>query len=129
MTRKHLSAWSRASIRLDRQQARLDVGLLGSNHLVAGLLVGILVDQLDARIAVHLADLYAFYGELTGVRIARKHISWYTKGLAGSCAFRHRMNQLGTTGEQLAAIDAFFDAQAARDDRLVYSEEVEELAA
>jgi hypothetical protein len=39
------------------------------------------------------------------------------------------MNQLGTTGEQLAAIDAFFDAQAARDDRLVYSEEVEELAA
>ncbi len=31
----------------------------------------------------HLADLYAFYGEDTGVKVARKHISWYTKGLAG----------------------------------------------
>ena len=33
---------------------------------------------------------YAFYGEDTGVRIARKHIGWYTKGLAGSAAFRQR---------------------------------------
>jgi tRNA-dihydrouridine synthase B len=41
----------------------------------------------------HLADLYAFYGSETGVRVARKHISWYTKGLAGSAQFRHAMNQ------------------------------------
>jgi tRNA-dihydrouridine synthase B len=56
----------------------------------------------------HLADLYAFYGDDTGVKIARKHISWYTKGLVGSAAFRHAMNQLPTVPAQLAAIDDFF---------------------
>ena len=45
----------------------------------------------------HLHELYSFYGEYSGVRIARKHISWYTKGLVGSAAFRHAMNQLQST--------------------------------
>jgi tRNA-dihydrouridine synthase B len=56
----------------------------------------------------HLADLYAFYGEQTGVKIARKHISWYTKGLAGAAHFRHAMNQLDSVAAQLAAADDFF---------------------
>ncbi len=56
----------------------------------------------------HLADLYGFYGEMTGVKIARKHISWYTKGIVGAAHFRHAMNQLQTVGEQLAATDEFF---------------------
>jgi tRNA-dihydrouridine synthase B len=56
----------------------------------------------------HLNDLYGFYGEQTGVRIARKHISWYTKGIAGAAHFRHAMNQLQTVGEQMAATDDFF---------------------
>ena len=56
----------------------------------------------------HMHELYAFYGEQTGVRVARKHISWYTKGLPGSAVFRHAMNQLETTGEQLAAAENFF---------------------
>jgi tRNA-dihydrouridine synthase B len=57
----------------------------------------------------HLADLYDFYGEYTGVRMARKHISWYTRGLAGSAAFRHGMNQLETRQEQADAVERFFD--------------------
>jgi tRNA-dihydrouridine synthase B len=61
----------------------------------------------------HLADLYAFYGEDTGGKIARKHIAWYTKGIAGAAHFRHAMNQLTTVHEQLAATDEFFCAQAA----------------
>ena len=44
----------------------------------------------------HLHDLYEFYGELTGMRMARKHISWYTKGLKDSANFRHSMNTLQT---------------------------------
>jgi tRNA-dihydrouridine synthase B len=56
----------------------------------------------------HLADLYDFYGEVTGVRVARKHISWYTKGLVGSANFRHAMNQLPTVEEQLSAVNEFF---------------------
>jgi tRNA-dihydrouridine synthase B len=72
----------------------------------------------------HLHDLYGFYGEQTGVRVARKHISWYTKGLADSAAFRHAMNQLQTCAEQLAAVDEFFAGLADRAERLVYAEEL-----
>lgn len=64
----------------------------------------------------HLADLYGFYGEETGVRIARKHISWYTKGIVGAAHFRHAMNQLQTVSEQLSATDEFFLGTAANDD-------------
>lgn len=71
----------------------------------------------------HLEDHYAFYGEFTGVRTARKHIGWYTRGLSGANAFRHRMNTLDTTREQLLAVNAFFDAQQALSDRLVYVED------
>ncbi|MCL2657484.1 MAG: tRNA dihydrouridine synthase DusB [Betaproteobacteria bacterium] len=56
----------------------------------------------------HLADLYGFYGEEVGVRIARKHIAWYTKGLMGAHAFRQSMNTLPDIAAQLAAVDDFF---------------------
>jgi tRNA-dihydrouridine synthase B len=68
----------------------------------------------------HLEDHYAFYGEFTGVRTARKHIGWYTRGLSGANAFRHRMNTLDTTRDQLLAVNQFFDAQQALSERLVY---------
>ncbi|HMM47108.1 MAG TPA: tRNA dihydrouridine synthase DusB [Thiobacillaceae bacterium] len=71
------------------------------------------VAEIHAVLREHLDDLYAFYGEVTGVRVARKHISWYTKGLAGSNAFRHAMNQLDTVAEQVDVVDDYF-AQAAR---------------
>jgi tRNA-dihydrouridine synthase B len=84
------------------------------------------VTEIHRVLLGHLHDLYAFYGEHTGVRVARKHISWYTKGLAGSAAFRHGMNQLETSAEQLAAVNAFFAELASRGRRLQY---IEELAA
>jgi tRNA-dihydrouridine synthase B len=84
------------------------------------------VAEIHRVLVAHLHDLYEFYGEHTGVRVARKHISWYSKGLAGSAAFRHAMNQLETCREQLAAVDAFFAQLAGRGPRLTY---VEELAA
>ena len=84
------------------------------------------VAEIHRVLAAHLRDLYAFYGEHTGVRVARKHISWYTRGLAGSAAFRHAMNQLQTCAEQLAAVDEFFGELASFGQRLNY---VEELAA
>ncbi|HQR04295.1 MAG: tRNA dihydrouridine synthase DusB [Proteobacteria bacterium] len=80
------------------------------------------VGEIHSVLREHLADLYAFYGEETGVRVARKHISWYTRGLIGSAHFRHAMNQLATVQEQLAATDAFFLARAAANDQLCYDE-------
>jgi tRNA-dihydrouridine synthase B len=76
----------------------------------------------------HLQDLYSFYGEYSGVRIARKHISWYTKGLVGSASFRHAMNQLQGVDEQLAAVNEFFSQLAGYGRQLTYVE-AEELAA
>jgi tRNA-dihydrouridine synthase B len=82
------------------------------------------VTEIHRVLREHLDDLYAFYGEQTGVRVARKHISWYTKGLAGSAAFRHAMNQLQTCAEQQAAVDAFFGELAGHGRHLTYLEEL-----
>ena len=82
-----------------------------------------LVSEIHAVLVAHLHDLHAFYGRETGVKVARKHISWYTKGLAGSASFRHRMNQLQTCEEQLQAVNEFFDMLASEHSRLQYAEE------
>jgi len=83
-----------------------------------------LVSEIHSVLVGHLHDLYAFYGRETGVKIARKHISWYTKGLAGSAGFRHHMNQLATCEEQLEAVDRFFEQLAQQHQRLRYEEEL-----
>lgn len=81
------------------------------------------VREIHGVLLAHLHDLYEFYGEYTGVRVARKHISWYTKGLAGSAAFRHAMNRLESSAEQLKAVHAFFAQLADCGPRLNYVEE------
>ena len=86
------------------------------------------VSEIHRVLINHLHDLYDFYGEYSGVRIARKHISWYTKGLVGSAAFRHNMNQLQTTDQQMAAASEFFSELANYGRQLTYIEH-EELAA
>jgi tRNA-dihydrouridine synthase B len=88
-----------------------------------------LVDEIHRILRAHLEDLYAFYGVETGVRVARKHIGWYTRGLPGSAQFRFDMNQLRDAAEQTGAVDRFFGAQARRGARLAYIEEPEEEAA
>lgn len=80
------------------------------------------VSEIHAVMLEHLHDLYAFYGDLTGMRVARKHISWYTKGLSGSANFRHNMNQLQSIEEQLDAINGFFAALQQQGERLKYDE-------
>jgi len=60
----------------------------------------------------HLEELYSFYGEYTGVRIARKHISWYSKGQHSGAAFRQQVNRVDTIKQQLAMTHEFFDQLA-----------------
>jgi len=71
--------------------------------------------EIHAVLRGHLAELYEFYGEETGAKIARKHIAWYTKGIVGAARFRHAMNQLTTMDAQLAATDEFFLSPAANE--------------
>lgn len=44
-------------------------------------------------ITEHYRAMLDHYDRLTGVNMARKHIGWYTKGLAGSAEFRNAVNQ------------------------------------
>lgn len=81
------------------------------------------VAEIQRVLIDHLQELYQFYGEYSGVRIARKHISWYTRGLAGSAAFRHAMNRLTSAEEQLTATHQFFYEQADRGRTLTYIDE------
>ncbi len=81
------------------------------------------IEEIRHVLINHLHDLYVFYGEYSGVRMARKHISWYTRGLAGSAVFRHAMNQLQTIDTQLAATNLFFDALAEQGKELIYTED------
>jgi len=97
--------------------------LTSGNHLPAPRIVEIRKVLLD-----HLRALYELYGEQSGVRVARKHIGWYVKGLAGASLFRHNMNRLETTHQQLDAVGAYLDGLAIHGDRLTYSE-AEDLAA
>ncbi len=78
------------------------------------------VSEIHRVLRQHLYDLYEFYGEQSGVRIARKHISWYTKGLYDSSVFRHAMNQLQTLEQQVSAVDDFFDQCRAHGKNLAY---------
>jgi tRNA-dihydrouridine synthase B len=58
----------------------------------------------------HLDNLYAFYGAQHGVKVARKHIAWYSKAQQGSAEFRRRVNQAETTQEQGRLIAGYFDS-------------------
>lgn len=72
----------------------------------------------------HLNELYEFYGEYSGCRIARKHIAWYTKGLRGSNEFRQSMYQVESTFEQAQVVSQYFNQLLDQGERLQYSEAV-----
>jgi len=65
----------------------------------------------------HVLDMLDHYGREPGVRMARKHIGWYTRGLPRSAEFRAAINRIGCADAALAAIDRFYvslcDAQEA----------------
>lgn len=56
----------------------------------------------------HLQEIYRFYGEYSGCRIARKHIAWYTQSLPDSAKFRQMMYEKTSTAEQYSVVQDFF---------------------
>ncbi len=62
----------------------------------------------------HLEDLYAFYGELPGVRIARKHLGWYARDRPENAAFRNVVNGTDCALMQLRLTRDYFDGLAGR---------------
>jgi tRNA-dihydrouridine synthase B len=58
----------------------------------------------------HLEDLYGFYGEPMGVRIARKHLGWYARDRPENAAFRAVANRAEGADEQYRLTRDYFDA-------------------
>jgi len=57
----------------------------------------------------HYGAIREHFGEDAGVRLARKHLAWYSRGLRGSAEFRATINRLPASAAVLAQIDRFYD--------------------
>jgi len=66
--------------------------------------------EVRAILVEHLENLYAFYGEQQGVRIARKHLGWYAKDRSENAAFRAIVNRAESAAEQLRLTRDYFDS-------------------
>ncbi|OUR72503.1 tRNA dihydrouridine synthase DusB [Methylophaga sp. 41_12_T18] len=66
------------------------------------------VKEIRQTLIEHLHTLYDFYGDYTGVRMARKHIAWYSKGLRDGNPFRQQMNTFEQPQQQLDFTEQFF---------------------
>ncbi len=60
-------------------------------------------------LSTHLRELYRFYGEFMGPRIARKHAGWYLQTVPNSEAFRKTFNTIDNAEEQQTSIQNFFE--------------------
>ena len=56
----------------------------------------------------HYRDMMKLYGEDVGVKVARKHVGWYTKGLTGSAEFRNRANSESDPRVVLEMLEDFY---------------------
>lgn len=65
------------------------------------------ISEIKAIVLEHLQELYGFYGEYSGCRIARKHIAWYTSSIPNSNAFRQAMYGEESTAGQFRVVEAF----------------------
>ena len=66
-------------------------------------------DEQYEVVVEHYRDMLALYGEQVGVKIARKHLGWYTKGMHGSAEFRNRVNFLDDVSEVLGELERFYE--------------------
>ena len=67
------------------------------------------MDEVRTILMEHVKELHRFYGDFMGLRIARKHVSWYMQSHDQEKTFRSRFNGLETTEEQLELLNQYFD--------------------
>lgn len=77
-----------------------------------GLLAEPAMTEVASILLDHLSDLYAFYGEQAGVRIARKHLGWYARDRPENAAFRQVVNSAQDAAEQLRLTRDYFASLA-----------------
>ena len=79
------------------------------------------VAEVEKMVLHHLAGLHRFYGEYMGVRIARKHLGWYTQNLPGGEDFRRSFNRLEDAVAQRHAVEQFFHETGIHTDRIRFA--------
>lgn len=67
------------------------------------------IDEQYQLITEHYSAMLEHYGEEVGVKIARKHLGWYVKGLPGSAEFRNRVNFVDDPREVLGELARFYE--------------------
>ncbi|MES2713710.1 MAG: tRNA dihydrouridine synthase DusB, partial [Pseudomonadota bacterium] len=67
------------------------------------------VAEQKAVLTRHYEAMLAHHGKDTGVRLSRKHVAWYSKGLPGSAEFRVKINHVTEAADVLNLIDDFYD--------------------
>ncbi len=85
-------------------------------QVAAALAHGVSIPEPDlaaerAIVLEHYHAMLAHFGTHAGLRLARKHVSWYSAGLSGSAGFRAAINRVDDAALALAMIDAFYDRQ------------------
>ena len=65
--------------------------------------------EIHDTLLAQLAGLHVLYGEYRGVRIARKHIAWYCRGLRNATRFREAANRAEDAAAQLDLVTSFFE--------------------
>jgi tRNA-dihydrouridine synthase B len=66
------------------------------------------LEEQHAMLLEHYAEMLSHHGSNPGLRLARKHVAWYSRGLPGSAEFRVRINGADTVEEALSAIESFY---------------------
>jgi len=66
------------------------------------------IAEQHATVHAHYDSMLSHYGIASGLRIARKHVGWYSKGLPDSADFRAGFNRIDEPAAAKAAIDAFY---------------------
>ena len=66
-------------------------------------------DEQYAVLVEHYNRMLDHYGPQVGVKIARKHLGWYTKGMHGSAEFRNRANFIDDPAQVLGEIERFYE--------------------
>jgi tRNA-dihydrouridine synthase B len=59
----------------------------------------------------HLQDMHCFYGEEDGVRVARKHLSWYCQNLVNADEYRYQVVRVRSSEEQLRLTREYFERE------------------
>jgi tRNA-dihydrouridine synthase B len=67
------------------------------------------MDEQNAILIAHYRAMLEHYGADVGVKIARKHLGWYTKGLPGSAEFRNRVNFIDDPAQVLGELERFYE--------------------